>query len=154
MSDTGIYSLTRDTDEAPTYSSETAFKGTINGNNHTITLNSGEPYGCRTDKNTPASGDGSGQVYDHTFIGLLTLTQGTATINDLTIDGNFKAEAIKKTVTIGGISAKTSGLTLNNVTVKSNIAVKRIGGDAVVGGFVGSADGAQITAQGCKLGRR
>lgn len=154
MSDTGIYSLTRDTDEAPTYSSETAFKGTINGNNHTITLNSGEPYGCRTDKNTPASGDGSGQIYDHTFIGLLTLTQGTATINDLTIDGNFKAEAIKKTVTIGGISAKTSGLTLNNVTVKSNIniKVKQNSGDAVVGGFVGSADGAQITAQGCKLG--
>ena len=96
MSGTGIYSLTRDTDEAPTYSSETAFKGTINGNNHTITLNSGESYGCRTDKNTIASGDGSGQIYDHTYIGLLTLTTQKATINDLTINGNFNAEAIKK----------------------------------------------------------
>lgn len=154
MSGTGIYSLTRDTDEAPTYSSETAFKGTINGNNHTITLNSGESYGCRTDKNTTAEGDGSGQIYDHTFIGLLTLTQGTATINDLTIKGNYNAEATKQTVTVGGISAKTSGLTLENVTVKSNIAVKRSGGDAVVGGFVGcaDADGTQITAKDCKLG--
>lgn len=145
MSGTGIYSLTRDTDK------QTAFKGTINGNKHTITLNSGELYGCRTDKNTPASGDGSGQIYDHTFIGLLTLTQG-ATINDLTINGNFNAEATKQTVTVGGISAKTSGLTLNSVTVKSNIAVKRSGGDAVVGGFVGCADGAQITAQDCTFG--
>lgn len=151
MSGTGIYSFTRDTDEAPTYSSETAFKGTINGNKHTITLNSGELYGCRTDKNTTAEGDGSGQIYDHTFIGLLTLTQG-ATINDLTINGNFNAEATKQTVTVGGISAKTSGLALSNVTVKSNIAVKRNSGDAVVGGFVGCADGAQITAQGCTLG--
>ena len=153
MSGTGIYSFTRDTDK------QTAFTGTINGNNHTITLNSGEPYGYRKkgeniEKITDTTDDGSGQIYDHTFIGLLTLTQGTATINDLTIDGNFKAEAIKKdvTITIGGISAKTSGLALNNVTVKSNIAVKRNGVDAVVGGFVGSADGAQITAQGCKLG--
>lgn len=145
MSGTGIYSLTRDTDK------QTAFKGTINGNKHTITLNSGEPYGCRTDKNTTAEGDGSGQIYDHTFIGLLTLTQG-ATINDLTINGNFNAEATKQTVTVGGISAKTSGLALSNVTVKSNIAVKRNSGDAVVGGFVGCADGAQITAQGCTLG--
>ena len=147
MSGTGIYSLTCDTITTTTK----AFKGTINGNNHTITLNSGEPYGYRTDKNTTAEGDGSGQIYDHTFIGLLTLTQG-ATINDLTINGNFNAEAIKQTVTVGGISAKTSGLTLENVTVKSNIAVKRNGGDAVVGGFVGSADGAQITAQNCTLG--
>ena len=158
MSGTGIYSLTRDTGEAPTYSSETAFKGTINGNNHTITLNSGEPYGYRKkgeniEKITDTTDDGSGQIYDHTFIGFMTLTQ-KATINDLTIKGNFNAEAIKKTVTIGGISAKTSGLTLNNVTVKSNIniKVKQNSGDAVVGGFVGSADGAQITAQGCKLG--
>ena len=156
MSGTGIYSFTRDTDK------QTAFTGTIKGNKHTITLNSGEPYGYRKkgeniEKITDTTDDGSGQIYDHTFIGLLTLTQGTATINDLTIDGNFKAEAIKKdvTITIGGISAKTSGLALNNVTVKSNIAVKRNDGDAVdavVGGFVGSADGAQITAQGCKLG--
>ena len=153
MSGTGIYSLTCDT---ITTTTTKAFKGTINGNGKTITLNSGEPYGYRTDKNTIAEGDGSGQIYDHTFIGLLTLTQGTATINDLTIKGNFKAEAIKKdvTITIGGISAKTSGLTLSNVTVKSNIAVKRNGGDAVVGGFVGcaDADGAQITAKGCTLG--
>ncbi len=153
MSGTGIYSLTRDTNISPTYSSQTTFTGKINGNNgkYTITLNSGEPYGCRMDKNTTAEGDGSGQIYDHTFIGLLTLTQG-AKINDLTIDGNFNAEATKQTVTVGGISAKTSGLTLSNVTVKSNIAVKRNGGDAVVGGFVGCADGAQITAKGCTLG--
>ena len=148
MSGTGIYSLTCDTITTTTK----AFKGTINGNGKTITLNSGEPYGYRTDKNTIAEGDGSGQIYDHTFIGLLTLTQGAATINDLTIDGNYNAVATKQTVTVGGISAKTSGLTLNNVTVKSNIAVKRNGGDAVVGGFVGSADGAQITAKGCTLG--
>lgn len=147
MSGTGIYSLTCDTITTTTK----AFKGTINGNGNTITLNSGEPYGCRTDKNTTAEGDGSGQIYDHTFIGLLTLTQG-ATINDLTINGNFNAEATKQTVTVGGISAKTSGLALSNVTVKSNIAVKRNSGDAVVGGFVGCADGAQITAQGCTLG--
>ena len=147
MSNTGIYSLTCDTITTTTK----AFKGTINGNGKTITLNSGEPYGCRTDKNTPASGDGSGQIYDHTFIGLLTLTQG-ATISNLTIDGNFNAEATKQTVTVSGISAKTSGLALSNVTVKSNIAVKRNGVDAVVGGFVGCADGAQITAQGCTLG--
>ena len=148
MSGTGIYSLTCDTITTTTK----AFKGTINGNGNTITLNSGEPYGCRTDKNTIATGDGSGQIYDHTFIGLLTLTTQKATINDLTIKGNFNAVATKQTVTVGGISAKTSGLTLNNVTVRSNIAVKRIGVDAVVGGFVGSADGAQITAQGCNLG--
>lgn len=149
MSGTGIYSLTCDTITTTTK----AFKGTINGNGNTITLNSGEPYGCRTDKNTTAEGDGSGQIYDHTFIGLLTLTH-KATINDLTIKGNFNAEATKQTVTVGGISAKTSGLTLNNVTVKSNIniEVKQNSGDAVVGGFVGCADGAQITAQGCTLG--
>lgn len=155
MSGTGIYSLTCDTITTTTK----AFKGTINGNNHTITLNSGEPYGYRKkgeniEKITDTTDDGSGQIYDHTFIGFLTLTQ-KATINGLTIKGNFNAEAIKKTVTVGGISAKTSGLALNNVTVKSNIAVKRNDGDAVdavVGGFVGSADGAQITAQGCNLG--
>lgn len=152
MSGTGIYSLTCDTITTTTK----AFKGTINGNGKTITLNSGEPYGYRKkgeniEKITDTTDDGSGQIYDHTFIGLLTLTQG-AKINDLTIDGNFNAEATKQTVTVGGISAKTSGLTLSNVTVKSNIAVKRNGGDAVVGGFVGCADGAQITAKGCTLG--
>ncbi len=151
MSHTGIYSLTRDTNISPTYSSQTTFTGKINGNGNTITLKSGELYGCRTDKNTIATGDGSGQIYDHTYIGLLTLTQG-ATINDLTINGNFNAEATKQTVTVGGISAKTSGLTLENVTVKSNISVKRNGVDAVVGGFAGCADGAQITAQNCTLG--
>lgn len=158
MSGTGIYSLTCDTITTTTK----PFKGTINDNNgnngkYTITLNSGEPYGYRKkgeniEKITDTTDDGSGQIYDHTFIGLLTLTTQKATINDLIINGNFNAEAIKKTVTVGGISAKTSGLTLNNVTVKSNIAVKRNGGDAVVGGFVGSADGAQITAKGCTLG--
>ena len=156
MSGTGIYSLTCDTITTTTK----AFKGTINGNGKTITLNSGEPYGYRKkgeniEKITDTTDDGSGQIYDHTFIGFLTLTQ-KATINDLTIKGNFNAEAIKKTVTVGGISAKTSGLTLNNVTVKSNIAIKRNVNskdcDAVVGGFVGSADGAQITAKGCTLG--
>ena len=153
MSGTGIYSLTCDT-----ITTTKAFKGTINGNNHTITLNSGEPYGYRKENESikeikDTAVDGSGQIYDHTFIGLLTLTQG-AKINDLTIDGNFNAEAIKKTVTVGGISAKTSGLALSNVTVKSNIAVERNGGDAVVGGFVGcaDADGAQIIAQDCTLG--
>ena len=152
MSGTGIYSLTCDTITTTTK----AFKGTINGNGKTITLNSGEPYGYRKkgeniEKITDTTDDGSGQIYDHTFIGLLTLTQG-AKINDLTIDGNFNAEATKQTVTVGGISAKTSGLALENVTVKSNIAVKRNGVDAVVGGFVGCADGAQITAQNCTLG--
>ena len=155
MSGTGIYSFTRDTDK------QTAFTGTINGNKHTITLNSGELYGYRKGNDgikeiTDTTIDGSGQIYVHTFIGLLTLTQGTATINNLTIDGNFNAEATKQTVTVGGISAKTSGLTLNNVTVKSNIniKVKQNSGDAVVGGFVGcaDADGAQITAKGCTLG--
>ncbi len=153
MSGTGIYSLTRDTDK------QTAFTGTINGKNCTITLNSGEPYGYRKkgeniEKITDTTDDGSGQIYDHTYIGLLTLATQKATINDLTIKGNFNAEAIKKTVTVGGISAKTSGLTLNNVTIKSNIniKVKQNSGDAVVGGFVGSADGAQITAKGCTLG--
>lgn len=153
MSGTGIYSLTCDT-----ITTTKAFKGTINGNNHTITLNSGEPYGYRKENESikeikDTAVDGSGQIYDHTFIGLLTLTQG-AKINDLTIDGNFNAEAIKKTVTVGGISAKTSGLALSDVTVKSNIAVERNGGDAVVGGFVGcaDADGAQIIAQDCTLG--
>lgn len=154
MSGTGIYSLTRDTITTTTK----GFKGTINGNNgkYTIILNSGEPYGNRKkgeniEKITDTTDDGSGQIYDHTFIGLLTLTQG-ATINDLTINGNFNAEATKQTVTVGGISAKTSDLALSNVTVKSNIAAKRNGVDAVVGGFVGCADGAQITAQGCTLG--
>lgn len=156
MSGTGIYSLTRDTfdtDVKPTYDKDikTTFTGTIDGNKHTITLNSGEPYGCRTDKNTPAGGDGSGQIYDHKRVALLASTQG-ATVKNLTIDGNYNAEATKQTVTVGGISAKTSGLTLDNVTVKSNIAVKRSGGYAVVGGFAGCADGAQITAQNCTLG--
>ena len=116
------------------------FKGTFNGNNYTINLAIGEPYGIRGNNGTSA---GNGKIYRHSRLGLFPAIGGGATVNNLTIDGvvNFdngvSVDAGSLAATITG-DAKLSGVTCetNKITCDDTF-----GNDVNIGGIAGSVSG-------------
>lgn len=130
------------------------FKGTFKGNNHTITLAIGEPYGMRG--NTAIeSGDttaGNGKIYRHTRLGLFAAFGGdakaanpTATVNDLTVDGFIKFDN-GLDVDAGSFAATITGnATLSGVTCNAAITCDdTFANDANIGGMAGSVRGGGI----------
>ena len=128
-----------------------AFKGTFNGNNHTITLAIGEPYGMRG--NTAIeSGDttaGNGKIYRHSRLGLFAAIGGdakannpTATVNNLTVDGSIKFDN-GLGVDAGSLAATITGnATLSGVTCNAAITCDdTFGNDVNIGGIAGSMSG-------------
>ena len=116
------------------------FKGTFNGNNYTINLAIGEPYGIRDNNGTSA---GNGKIYRHSRLGLFPAIGGGATVNNLTIDGvmNFDNGLA---VDAGSLAATITGnTTLDGVTCEPAITCDdTFGNDANIGGIAGSMSGA------------
>ena len=140
------------------------FTGTLNGNNHTITLAIGEPYGMRSDSvrgDTPiASNDttaGNGKIYRRSRLGLFSaIGSGTtgATVSGLTIDGSMRFDN-GLPVDAGSLAATITGdVVFDNVVCGSaeesaKLAITcddTFGNDANVGGIAGSVTGAATVA--------
>lgn len=99
------------------------FTGTLDGNNHTVTLAAGESYGMDYVGNSVTStSDGTGQIYRHRYNGLFSVT-GDGTINNLTIDGNITVRnAGMDGMCVGGAAARSHGSnTFNNITAKQTM---------------------------------
>lgn len=140
------------------------FTGILNGNNHTITLAIGEPYGMRSDSvrgDTPiASNDttaGNGKIYRRSRLGLFSaIGSGTtgATVSGLTIDGSMRFDN-GLSVDAGSLAATITGdVVFDNVVCGSaeesaKLAITcddTFGNDANVGGIAGSVTGAATVA--------
>lgn len=116
------------------------FKGTFNGNNYTINLAIGEPYGIRDNNDTSA---GNGKIYRHSRLGLFPAIGGGAKVNNLTINGvmNFDNGLA---VDAGSLAATIKGtVTLSGVTCVSKITCgDTFGNNVNIGGIAGSITGA------------
>ena len=136
-----------------------AFGGAVEGNQHTVTLAIGEPFGTRNDvalgANDPS--EGNGKIYRHSRLGLFNAIGGgatangsTATVNNLTIDGvmNFDNGLV---VDAGSLAATITGnAALSGVTCEPTIACDdTFGNDVNIGGIAGSMTGAgTVTFEG------
>lgn len=121
------------------------FTGTFNGNNHTITLAIGEPYGKRGNDPIESSDTtaGNGKIYRHSRLGLFAAIGGGATVKNLTIDGvmNFDNGLA---VDAGSLAATVTGnATLSGVACSAAITCDdTFGNDVNIGGIAGSVSGA------------
>lgn len=147
LSGTGVVGLGFDS-----ASKSQTFKGTFNGNNHTITLAIGEPYGMRGNDPIESSDTtaGNGKIYRRGRLGLFSAVGGgaaandsIATVNDLTIDGvmNFDNGLA---VDAGSLAATITGnATISGVTCEPTITCgDSFGNDVNIGGIAGSMTGA------------
>ena len=158
---TGIISLTRDNGE------NNAFTKTLNGNNHSLTLATGEAYGMVNETsltylnswdNMPSSdnsvkGNNYGTIMGHKYLGLFAKAEN-ATIENLTLssDGFISVRPNVNGTTntrskyyIGGLVAEaytTSGntFTIDNISTnqKMNICYNATNSDLHCGGGVGA----------------
>ncbi|MBP5312436.1 MAG: hypothetical protein J6112_06360, partial [Clostridia bacterium] len=142
LTGTGILGLTRDN------GANDPFSGTFNGNNHTLTLATGEPYGLQGTGAALASDSKQGNIFNHSHSGLFAKTSG-ATINNLTINGKTfiyqKADGMSSGTVTG---EATNALTLSNVTVDTDYHLDfRTAGDysGYLGGAVGLASGTGVS---------
>ena len=140
------------------------FTGIFNGNNHTITLAIGEPYGKRSDSvrgdTTIEANDstaGNGKIYRHSRLGLFSVIGNGATgatVSNLTIDGSMNFDN-GLSVDAGSLAATITGdAVFDNVVCGSaeesaELAITcddAFGNDANVGGIAGSVTGAATVA--------
>ncbi len=149
LSGTGLRGLTRDD------GGNTAFTGTLDGGNHTITLAIGEAYGYRGEalaKNSADESNGNtGAVYDHKYQGLFAKVSN-ATIKNLTLDGSICIDANADDIYGGAAAAQFSGNTTAE-NVKSNVKIimrkgeQRIDVGTIFG--VDSAENTTVTLKDC-----
>lgn len=137
------------------------FTGIFNGNNHTITLAIGEPYGKRSDSvrgdTTIEANDstaGNGKIYRHSRLGLFSVIGNGATgatVSNLTIDGSIKFDN-GLSVDAGSLAATITGnVVLDNVVCgpvreSAKLAITcddTFGNDVNVGGIAGSVTGGE-----------
>ena len=146
LSGTGVVGLGFDS-----ASKSQTFKGTFNGNNHTITLAIGEPYGMRGNGPIESSDTtaGNGKIYRRGRLGLFSAVGGgaaandsIATVNDLTIDGVMHFDN-GLAVDAGSLAATITGnAALGGVTCKPTITCDdAFGNDVNMGGIAGSVTG-------------
>ena len=154
LSGTGVGGLGFDNANKPQ-----PFTGTFNGNNHTITLAIGEPYGKRGDTAIEANDStaGNGKIYRHSRLGLFSVIGNGATgatVSNLTIDGSIKFDN-DLSVDAGSLAATITGnVVLDNVVCgpvreSAKLAITcddTFGNDVNVGGIAGSVRGAATVA--------
>ena len=144
LSGVGVVGLGFDSVGRPRYGSQPS-AGTFNGNNHTIALAIGEPYGMRGNDPIKSSDTtaGNGKIYRRGRLGFFSAVGGGATVNNLTIDGivNFDNGLA---VDAGSLAATVTGnATLSGVICKSAITCDdTFGNDVNIGGIAGSVSGA------------
>ncbi len=142
LKNTGIIGISRDT-------SDNAYTGNINGNNHTLTLSIGETYGSTNGT------EGCGKIYSsvskHTDIGLFSRMSGN--VSDLTIAGSIHAGVSNDNMWIGSIAARqeTNETVINNVKVTTEIAFDAKGDfqTSCIGGLFGSAAKVKLNGNTC-----
>ena len=114
LKNTGIIGISRDIDDS-------AYTGSINGNDHTLTLSIGETYGYKGENKATDGAEGCGKIYSsgskHTDIGLFSRMGGN--VSNLTITGSINAGVSNDNMWIGSIAARQE----NNETVISNVKV-------------------------------
>lgn len=151
LSGTGVGGLGFDNANKPQ-----PFTGTFNGNNHTITLAIGEPYGKRGDTAIEANDStaGNGKIYRHSRLGLFSVIGNGATgatVSNLTIDGSIKFDN-GLSVDAGSLAATITGnVVLDNVVCgpvreSAKLAITcddTFGNDVNVGGIAGSVTGGE-----------
>ena len=165
LSGTGITGFTRDKnyDDSTDINYNAPFTGTLNGNNHTITLATGEDYGNDNNVTNCASQNrGSGILINRFHEGLFAKISD-ATINDLKIAGSINViytntdNNANTSLKIGPICAVLSGgITLNNVEFIHNTNVYTFGNNNTkiyVGGAIGivesTVSGKTVEINGC-----
>ena len=133
LTGTGIYGLSREG-----VGGDTPFTGTINGNNHKITLSIGEAYGTWGGTNKVGDNDpGNGRIYRHKQLGLFAAGNGSA--KNLTIGGTINVDTKVGDMAVGAFAATcTSGsdLSFDNVVCKTTMNIKA-NNKMSVGGFIG-----------------
>lgn len=150
MSGTGISEMTRD-DGSQT------FTGQLHGNNHTLSIFIGQPYGLRNDlaitEVTPDAAyksegqkmypNGSGQIYSHSHLGIFGKA-GDVTIDQLTVDGNIYCGQGCVNLYAGAIAGSICNISSNSTltNVDSGIIIKMPDGTetARIGGYFGMAE--------------
>lgn len=125
---------------------------------YTITLATGEAYGLRS--GLKATGEGCGQIYDHSYIGLFA--KKTGSVNNVTIDGKLIYRMVNTGAFVycGALSAcmpEESALSCEKVTVDTEIYFTSNDGDTIpttkAAGYVGYAGyGAKISLEQCGFG--
>ncbi|MGN0425372.1 MAG: beta strand repeat-containing protein [Acetatifactor sp.] len=145
LAHTGITGLQRDINV------DYAYAGTLDGQNHTLTIAAGEIYGFRGNTSTPAleKDAGSGQIHGHTQVGVFSQANGT--MQNLTVNGDMnlyfrtKTADTSATYLAGGLVAKnTAASTYTNVTTSVNIQYQGTSGGSI-GGLVGLGTALTLT---------
>ena len=169
LTDTGIIGIGKDNVEKG--KSAHQFKGTLDGGNHTITLDIGATYG----KNISGDDLAAGQLYakrsdqrdTHYSLALIPFA-GDVTISNLTIEGNVickipktvnqEVNEIKYPAFVAGAIGLASGKTeFNHVTVNTKSSVTEEATDAKKlltwqGGFLARCEGSELTFTDCTWG--
>lgn len=151
---TGVTGLMRDD------GTQDAFTGKLDGGNYTLTLDIGDVYGMKADKNTECkeADAGCGQIYNHSYLGLFAKTGNlTGGISNLTISGSINYGLIsKEEIWVGGVTALQEKGTASYQNVTSELAISITGKTSKstmttrVGGFVGEASGSpELTFTNC-----
>ena len=124
LTGTGLTGFTRDNGSYITYN------GKFDGNNRTITLATGKPYGYRGEGSelTSHSAEGNGKIYRHLYTGLFGITDGTYTtpnhtVKNLTIAGTVDINAQAGAFYCGGFAAKAKkSFSADNVTTSLSMS--------------------------------
>ena len=170
LTNTGIIGIGKDNVEKG--KSAHQFKGTLDGGNHTITLDIGATtYGNNISEGNHAAGQlyakRSDQRDTHYSLALIPFA-GDVTISDLTIEGNVickipktvnqEEKEIKYPAFVAGAIGLASGKTeFNNVTVNTSSSVTEEATDAKKllawqGGFLARCEGSTLTFTDCTWG--
>lgn len=169
LTNTGIIGIGKDNIEKG--KSAQLFKGTLDGSNHTITLDIGATYGKDISGNDLAAGQlyakRSDQRDTHYSLALIPFA-GDVTISELTINGNVickipkavnqEVKDIKYPAFVAGAIGLASGKTeFNHVTVNTKSSVTEEATDAKKllawqGGFLARCEGSKLTFTDCTWG--
>ena len=148
LKNTGIIGISRDT-------SDNAYTGNINGNNHILTLSIGETYGYKGENIATNGTEGCGKIYSsgskHTDIGLFSRMSGN--VSDLTIAGSIHAGVSNDNMWIGSVAARqeTNETVISNVQVTTAIAFDTNNDSKIscIGGLFGSAAKVKLDGNTC-----
>lgn len=169
LTNTGIIGIGKDNIEKG--KSAQLFKGTLDGSNHTITLDIGATYGNNISEGNNAAGQlyakRSDQRDTHYSLALIPFA-GDITISNLTIDGNVickipktvnqEVKDIKYPAFVAGAIGLASGETeFNHVTVNTKSSVTEEATDAKKllawqGGFLARCEGSTLIFTDCIWG--
>ena len=168
LTNTGIIGIGKDNVEKG--KSAHQFKGTLDGGNHTITLDIGSTYGNNISEGNLAAGQlyakRSDQRDTHYSLALIPFA-GDVTISNLTIEGNVickipktvnqEEKEIKYPAFVAGAIGLASGETeFNSVTVNTRSSVTEEADAkkllAWQGGFLARCEGSKLTFTNCTWG--